>query len=263
MQLEGRVAVVTGASSGIGRAYALALAGAGATVVALARTLGKAGEHGPTPDSLAETVAAGRGLPGTILAQACDVGEEHQLVNALDAAAANFGRIDVLVNNAAVMRMHETWEVTGEEFDRVMRTNVRAPFVAIRQVAPLMIAQASGSIVNITARAGNFIARTDGAHPDLLPYGVSKGALNRLSHWFAEELKPHGIAVNALSPGVVKTGENRFNPDFPGKEATPETLGPALIWLATQTADGLTGQVLHTDEFGRSWGPGQGGQRPD
>jgi len=256
MQLEGRVAIATGASTGIGRAYALALAGEGAIVVALARTLGKTGERGPTPDSLAETVAAGRGLPGTILAQACDVGEEDQLAGAVDAAGTNFGRIDLLVNNAAVMRVHETWEVSAEEFDRVMRVNVRAPFVAIRQAAPFMIAQGSGSIVNITARAGNFIASSDGAHPNLLPYGTSKGALNRLSHWFAEELRPHGVAVNALSPGVVRTGNNRFAADFPGKEATPEVLGPALIWLALQDADGLTGQVLHTDEFGKSWGTG-------
>jgi len=254
MQLEGKVAIVTGASSGIGRAYALALAGEGATVVALARTLGSIGERGPQPDSLAETVEAGRGLPGQILAQACDVAEEDQLVSVIDAAGTNFGRIDVLVNNAAVMRMHETWNVTGEEFDRVMRTNVCAPFVAIRQAAQFMMRQKSGSIVNITARAGNFIERTDGAHPDLLPYGVSKGALNRLSHWFAEELRPHGIAVNALSPGVVATGQNRFVANFPGKEASPEVLGPALVWLAQQGADGVTGQVLHTDEFGTSWG---------
>jgi len=254
MRLEGKVAIVTGASSGIGRAYALALAAEGATVVALARTLGRTGERGPTPDSLAETVEAGRGLAGEILAQVCDVGEEAQLVNAVDTAGANFGRIDILVNNAAVMRRHETFEVPGEEFDRVMRVNIRAPFVAIRQAAPMMMAQGAGSIINITARAGNFIARTDGAHPDLLPYGVSKAGLNRLSHWFAEELKPHGIAVNALSPGVVKTGDNRFDPDFPGKEASPEVLGPALVFLAMQDAGGVTGQILHTDEFGKSWG---------
>jgi NAD(P)-dependent dehydrogenase (short-subunit alcohol dehydrogenase family) len=254
MQLDGKVAIVTGASTGIGRAYALALAGEGATVVALARTLGSVGDRGPAPDSLAETVSAGRGLPGQILAQACDVGEEEQLAHAVNAAGTNFGRIDVLVNNAAVMRMHETWEVSGEEFDRVMRVNVRAPFVAIREAAQFMMRQKCGSIVNITARAGNFIERTDGAHPNLLPYGTSKGALNRLSHWFAEELNPHGIAVNALSPGVVKTGGRRGNPAFPGKEASPEVLGPALVWLARQGAAGLTGQVLHTDEFGKSWG---------
>jgi NAD(P)-dependent dehydrogenase (short-subunit alcohol dehydrogenase family) len=256
MKLEGKLAIVTGASSGIGRAYALALAGEGATVIALARTLGQIGARGPTPDSLAETVAAGRDLPGRILAQVCDVGEEAQLVNTIDAAGANFGRIDILVNNAAVMRQHRTFEVVAEEFDRVMRINVRAPYVAIRQAARFMIAQNSGSIINITARAGNFIERTDGAHPDLLPYGVSKAALNRLSHYFAEELKPHGVAVNALSPGVVKTGANRLDANFPGKEATPKVLGPALIYLARQGADGLTGQILHTDEFGKSWGVG-------
>jgi NAD(P)-dependent dehydrogenase (short-subunit alcohol dehydrogenase family) len=251
--LEGKVAIVTGASTGIGRAYALALAGAGASVVALARTLGRIESGKPTPDSLSETVEAGRGLPGQIFAQACDVGDEAQLVGAIDATVTNFGRLDILVNNAAVMRLHETFNVDGEEFDRVMRINVRAPYVAIRQAAPFMIERKSGSIVNITARAGNFLARDDGAHASLCPYGVSKAALNRLSHFMAEELRPHGIAVNALSPGVVKTGANRFDMDFPGKEATPEVLGPALIHLAQQGADGLTGQILHADEFGKSW----------
>lgn len=251
MDLEGKVAIVTGAGAGIGRAYALALAAAGATVVGIARTLGLT-EDGTATGGLAEVVHAGRGLPGRIHAQVCDIGDEAALTRTIDAVGVNFGRIDVLVNNAAVMAAHDTLAIAGEAWDAMMRINVRAPYLAIRQVAPFMMRQRAGSIVNITARGGDFIDRDDPAHHRLLPYGVSKAALNRLSHFMAEELKPHGIAVNALSPGVVLT-----RPSAAGfanaKPATPEVLGPALIFLARQSAATLTGRILHTDDFGTSW----------
>lgn len=252
MGLAGKVAIVTGAGAGIGRAYALALAKEGATVVAIARTLGLAGNGEAVSGGLAEVVRAGDGYPGRIHARVCDVGDEAALTRAIDEAGANFGRIDILVNNAAIMAPHDTFDIAGEEWDAMMRVNVRAPYLAIRQVAPFMMRQRSGSIVNITARGGNFLSRDDPAHHRLLPYGVSKAALNRLSHFMAEELKPHGIAVNALSPGVVRT-----RPSATGfanaKPATPEVLGPALIFLAGQSAETLTGQILHTDDFGKSW----------
>jgi len=119
-----------------------------------------------------------------------------------------------------------------------------------------MIRQGSGSIVNVTALAAAFLPKGDRAQGSVV-YAVSKAALNRLSFYMAEELKPHGIAVNALSPGVVRTDtalvlNPKAGPEW-GKPATPEVLGPALIHLAQQTAATLTGQVLHTDEFGESW----------
>ncbi|WP_174273451.1 SDR family NAD(P)-dependent oxidoreductase [Sphingomonas bacterium] len=253
MELGGKVAIVTGAGAGIGRAYALALAAAGAKVVAIARTLGLGRNGEAANGGLAEVVRAGSGLPGRIYAQVCDVGDEAALVRTIDEAGANFGRIDILANNAAIMDAHDTFDITGEAWDAMMRVNVRAPYLAIRQAAPFMMRQRSGSIINITARGGDFLARDDPAHHRLLPYGVSKAALNRLSHFMAEELRPHGIAVNALSPGVVLTRPSAAG--FAGaKPATPEILGPALIFLARQSAETLTGKILHTDEFGKSWG---------
>jgi NAD(P)-dependent dehydrogenase (short-subunit alcohol dehydrogenase family) len=256
MELNGKVAVVTGASAGIGRAYALALAGVGATVIAAARTLGGVEGETPEPNSLTEVVAAADGLPGRVYAQVCDVESEADVVRTVDEAAANFGRIDVLVNNAAVLWQFDPLDISGASWDRVMATNVRAPYVAIRQAAPHMIRQRSGSIINITALAGTLTPNSN--HAGMLAYAVSKAALNRLSHYMAAELKPYGIAVNSLSPGVVLTPSAlRARPEAATagthKPATPEVLGPALLCLAQQTADTLTGQILHTDEFQKSW----------
>ena len=122
-----------------------------------------------------------------------------------------------------------------------------------------MIRRGAGSIVNITAGAG---ASTPGSnYPGMLAYAVSKAALNRLSHFMAAELKPHDIAVNSLSPGMVMSESalaDRPEAVSAGthKPATPEVLGPALLYLARQTAHTLTGQVLHTDEFQKSWPTG-------
>jgi NAD(P)-dependent dehydrogenase (short-subunit alcohol dehydrogenase family) len=256
--LEEKVAIVTGASAGIGRAYALALADAGATVVALARTLGQPdSSKAPARNSLEEVVKASEALPGRVYAQICDVENETDIVRAVDQAVANFGHIDVLVNNAATMQYFRPFEITAEDWDWVMRINVRAAYVAMRQVAPHMIRQRSGSIINITAAAANFAPEGHRTHA-AVTYAVSKAALNRLSSFMAEELRPYGIAVNALSPGIVATdtvlaARPGVNARDVGKAPTPEVLGPALLYLSEQTAESLTAGILHTDEFRKSW----------
>jgi NAD(P)-dependent dehydrogenase (short-subunit alcohol dehydrogenase family) len=254
--LSDKVAIVTGASAGIGRAYALALAGAGATVIAAARTLGRPDGEAPGHNTLAEVVQAGEALPGSIYAHVCDVEVETDIAELIGQAATNFGRIDLLVNNAGLMTRHGAFDVGPDDWDLIMRVNVRAPYLAIRHAAPYMIRQRSGSIINVTALAASFIPKGHRAQGSVA-YAVSKAALNRLSYFMAEELKPHGIAVNALSPGVVRTDTAlALNPKAKsdwGKPATPDLLGPALLYLARQTADTLTGQVLHTDEFPQGW----------
>jgi NAD(P)-dependent dehydrogenase (short-subunit alcohol dehydrogenase family) len=264
--LGGKVAVVTGASAGVGRAYALALAGAGATVVAAARTLGGRGggtgegmgeaEAPPGRNTLAEVVRAAAQLPGSVHAQVCDVEAESDIAQLMDQTAINFGRLDVLVNNAGLMTRHRAFDVSTDEWDLIMRVNVRSAYLGIRHAAPHMVRQGSGSIINITAMAANYIPKGHRGQGSVA-YAVSKAALNRLSYYMAEELKQYGIAVNALSPGVVRTDtaltlNPKAAPDW-GKPPTPEVLGPALLYLAEQTAETFTGQNVHTDEFQQSW----------
>jgi NAD(P)-dependent dehydrogenase (short-subunit alcohol dehydrogenase family) len=256
MTLNGKVAIVTGASAGIGRAYALALAGAGATVVAAARRLG--GEDGEAADAhtLATLVKAAESLPGRIYAQVCDVAIEADVVRLVAHTAANFGRIDVLVNNAAVLTQFDTLGISAAAWDQVMATNVRAPYVAMREVAPHMKRQRSGSIINITAGSAAIGPKSN--YPGMVAYSASKAALNRLTSYMSAELMPHDIAVNSLSPGVVASeAALKVNPDVlkagRHKVCTPEVLGPALLGLAVQTAATLTGQILHTDEYQKSW----------
>lgn len=256
MSLSGKVAIVTGASAGIGRAYALALAGEGATVIAAARRLGGGEGESPDANTLATLVKASTSLPGRIYAQACDMEIEEDIVRVVDHTVANFGRVDVLVNNAAIFCQCDSLQITGADWDRSMATNLRGPYIAIRQAAPQMIRQRSGSIINITALVGSLTPKSN--YPGFLAYGVSKAALNRLSYFMAAELKPHGIAVNCLSPGVVLSESAlKTRPDAAKagthKPCTPEVLGPALIYLAQQNADTLTGQILHTDDFRKSW----------
>jgi NAD(P)-dependent dehydrogenase (short-subunit alcohol dehydrogenase family) len=255
MEMAGKVAIVIGASAGIGRAYALALAGKGATVVAAARTLGA--PDGSENNSLAHVVKSAHGLAGTVHASVCDLEDETAITRMIDETVANFGRIDVLVNNAAFMWMFDPFAIGAEDWGRMMQVNVRAPYVAISRVAPYMIRQKSGSIINITAKAGEFVSRGDRLHDGTVLYAITKAALNRLTFFMAEELKPHGIAVNALSPGVVATDTAlAATPnlrDYGGKEPTADVLGPALLCLAAQTASGLTAQILHTDQYGKTW----------
>lgn len=255
MNLDGKVAMVFGASAGIGRAYAWALAEAGATVVATARTLGQVAA--PERNTLADVVAQSRHYRGRVFAQHCDVEIEDDIVQAIEQTAINFGRIDIIVNNAVLMPMFPALEAPTDMWDKMMRINLRGAYIACRQAAPHMIRQGSGSIINITAKAGDLTRWKPWPNDQTLVYATSKAALNRMTVALADELKPHGIAVNALSPGVVATDTAlAATPnlrDLGGKPDTPEVLGPALVYLAGQTASTITGQILYTDEFGTDW----------
>jgi 3-oxoacyl-[acyl-carrier protein] reductase len=264
MELNGKVALVTGASAGIGRAYALALAGAGATVVAVARTLGEPGTSEPQPNTLVDTVRRAEGLPGQVHAQRCDMEIEADIARVIGETIADHGRLDILVNNAALLTQFEPLTVSCDDWDRMLRVNLRGPYLAIRHAAPQMKRQRAGSIVNITARgalslpAADFMPKAERTFDGTLVYAVAKAGLNRLSFFMSEELRPSDIAVNALSPGFVATdtalAKNPRLKELGGKDATPEVLGPALLHLAVQTAGTMTGQVLHTDDFRKSWG---------
>ena len=270
MKLSGKVAVVTGAAQGIGRAYVLALAKAGATVIASSRSMGTItpGNAAPPAGSLAETVrlAAAEGLH--VEGMICDVGDESQIDRLAKEIIGNHGRIDVIINNAATYPGAHTnpnfdpLKVTAEDWDLYMRVNVMGPYFMINRLAPFMIAQGAGSIVNVSSSAG--LGSTFGTpdHYGMMGYAVSKAALNRMSMFFAEEFRQYNIAVNALNPGSVMTAAWRAVPQEMKeaslksgrtKLATEEAMGGHIVHLAQQTAQTLTGQLLEADAFEVSW----------
>ncbi len=262
MQLKDKVALVVGASQGAGRAYVLALAREGAQVIAAARTLSKPGE--PNSASTLEGAALEAAREGhTVDTIACDVERDADVRAMADRVNARYHRIDVVVFAVGIYPRHDPFTITPEEWDRVMHVNARGAYFVIRSVAPRMIAQGSGSIILLTSSVAGTAGGTP-AHDGLLMYGVSKAAVNRLTTWFAEEFRPHGIAVNAFSPGT--TLSNTMRRIYPekyeeyvragiGNHPIPEVLGPPIIYLAQQSAATMTGQILHVNTFGSGWGP--------
>lgn len=205
MSLVGKVCIVTGGSAGIGRACVLALAAQGATAVAAARTIG-APAHGDRPASgRAEVVAAGAQLPGRVDAKLCDVESESDVVRMVEEVMANHGRIDVLVNNAALYTRHDSLGMDSADYDRYLRVNLRGAWLTLTYVVPRMVRQRSGSVVNMTSPVAVSSSKGSPGRADLMHYSVSKAALDRMSPHLAEDLQEHEIAVNALSPGVVLT----------------------------------------------------------
>jgi NAD(P)-dependent dehydrogenase (short-subunit alcohol dehydrogenase family) len=251
--LHGKVAIVTGASRGIGRGLAVGLAAAGAQVVCAARTT--AANPAELPGTIDETAATIRENGGEAVAVRCDIGSADDITALVDATLAEYGRIDVLVNNAMTPTRGLFSESTAEAWDESMRINVRSLFLTAKAVSAPMGAQGSGSIINISSGAAdpNIAA---GMPPGYLTYSVAKAALERFSTALAIELAPLGIAVNALRPGAVKTemsvhelGEDY---DWTGWK-TPEAVVPAVNYLAEQDGSGFTGRIVDSTQYGSVW----------
>ncbi len=273
--LEGKVAIVTGGSRGIGKAYALSLAMAGASVVVAARSdtareaapaglsKGEAHVRGLLPGTIQETVAEIEALGRDALAVRCDVSKEDDIKALVATVMERFGRIDVLVNNAGTYPRYGSLEIDPEEFDWSFRVNTLGPYLCCKHVLPIMIAQKSGSVINLTSRT-SMIMPFEGWTPalELLVYAVTKAGVNRLTTYLAGEVAPHNIAINALVPGMIVTDGLRDamddDYDFDHDKvnwlpATPDVLGPALLYLAKQSAQTFSGRIVITDEFGDTW----------
>jgi len=221
----------------------------GATVVAAARTQ-RLGE-GSAEGSLEETVRQITDAGGKAIAAQCDVADEAQVKALVDRTLAEAGPIDVLINNAGILLSGLLTEIDTAAWDQAMAVNVRGPFLTCKYVLPGMIERRKGNIINITSRAAG---RDD---VNRLPYAATKAALERLTLNLAMDMKSHNIAVNILGPGLIQS-----RPLAPGQEPTnrdgrvaeaPETVVPAALWLAQQTAENFTGRVVHRDEFGDKW----------
>jgi len=199
--LEGRVALVTGASRGIGKGIAVELGVAGATVYLTGRSVTP---QPGLPGTLGETVADIEKLGGTAIALACDHADDKAVRAVFDRIAADHGRLDLLVNNATAMDdYHDSigkpfWELSMVTWESTMTVGLRSAFVATQMAAPVMVRQGRGMIVNVSSI---------GSEEYLLsvPYGACKGALDKLTHDTAVELVPHNVTVTSIWPGLVLT----------------------------------------------------------
>jgi NAD(P)-dependent dehydrogenase (short-subunit alcohol dehydrogenase family) len=243
MRLKNKVVIVTGGARGIGRAYGLAVAAEGAKVVVADVADGK--------PALKEI----EGLGAQALVVECDVSREADTLRLATETLAQFGRIDVLVNNAALygsLKRRPFMEIPIEEWDRVMAVNLRGLFLCARAVFPAMKAQGKGKIINIAS--GTFFKGV----PHYIHYTTSKGGVVGFTRSLARELGDFGIRVNAIAPGFTLSGENEKNMPEAGREANvrmrmlkraevPGDVVGTLVFLASDDSDFITGQTIVVD----------------
>jgi NAD(P)-dependent dehydrogenase (short-subunit alcohol dehydrogenase family) len=247
--LTGKVAVVTGASRGIGQAIAQRLAANGAAVAITSRTAHE-GDH-RLAGSLATTEAAIRAAGGTVVSVVADLSKKDDRERLIQAVQRELGPIDVLVNNAAVTYYEPVADFSERHFELMFTVLVRAPFELAQRVLPGMRERRQGWILNISSRAAihpagpPFTARTGGT-----VYGMCKAALERFTTGLAAEVYADGIAVNVLSPsglvptpGVVFHGLNRGVPE--DRLEAPEIMAQAAHALVTGNPAVLTGRVTY------------------
>jgi len=236
--LAGQVALITGASRGIGRAIAIEFARAGANVALLARSTDASPSRLPgTVDETAREVEAGGGRALPISA---DVRREDDVECAVAKAVQAFGRIDILVNNAATFYGAPFHQIPLSRWDLVLDVNLRGAVVCAQAVLPSMIERGGGRIINVSSSVAVYFYR------GMSPYAVSKTALETLTRYIAAELAPRGIAANVLriDRAVATEGAKSLNPeaDYSGW-AAPEAAAQRALWLATQPIS-FTGRVI-------------------
>ncbi|MGH9579819.1 MAG: 3-oxoacyl-[acyl-carrier-protein] reductase [Terriglobales bacterium] len=236
--LAGRVALVTGASQGIGRACALELAQAGATLAVAARN----------QDKLAQVVAEIAAAGGRAAAFPMDVAQEEEIKAGVKAVLAQFGKVDILVNNAGVTRDQLVLRMKRAEWDLVLATNLTGAHLCIQQVLGSMLKQRWGRIINITSIFGQ-IGQAGQAN-----YAASKAGLIGLTRAVAREVASRNITVNAVAPGFIETSmteslpaelKDQVSKMIPlGRAGTPQEVAHAVCFLASEEAGYITGHVL-------------------
>ena len=243
-RLDGKVAVVTGAAQGIGETYAKALAAAGARVVV--------SDIADPSRAVEEIKSAG----GEAIGNIADITDDGALAGLVEAAEAAFGPIEILVNNAALfaeLRLTPIMQMSNEEWDRVMRINVRGTFQTTKAVVPSMLRNGRGKIVNISS--GTFYY----GGPGLAHYVCSKGAIIAFTRSASREFGDKNILVNCIAPGLTESEGVRNHPDLHvaraptvqtraiKRDMVPEDLIGMLLFLASEDSDFVTGQTFNVD----------------
>ena len=241
LRSDGKVAIVTGASRGIGRGIAMALAEAGATVIGAARDLAK------LEAVAAEIVAAG----GKAQAAVVDVASRESIESLISATVAGHGRIDVLVNNAGITRDNLLLRMKQAEWDDVIATNLTSVFTSTQAVMKPMLKQRGGSIINI----GSVVGLTGNAGQ--ANYAAAKAGLVGFSKSVAREVASRGIRVNVITPGFIETDMTNAMPEAAkqamlatvplGRTGTPADIAALVVYLASDASAYVTGQTISVD----------------
>lgn len=243
--LKDKVAVITGASQGVGSAAAALIAKRGAAVVLNARR----------GDMLQSVAADIRQSGGEATAIAGDVSDPAQVKSLIEETTAKYGKVDILVNNAAVIRpFGKVWEADPDAWLQLLKINIYGPFLCAREVLPGMLSRNWGRIINISSGVADYNLTGTSA------YNSSKAALERFSGTLAEEVKDSGVVVTALRPGKVDTGmqieiRQTSDSEFPraeewrevhrtGQLLNPKVPGIVICWLAGEFGAGLNGETL-------------------
>ena len=249
MTLEGKIALVTGASRGIGRATALALAGAGARVVI---------HYGKSASDAESVVASIRAQGGRADSIAADLATPNGAVVLANEVRKILGdRLDVLVANAGVSKSAMFKDHTIADFDNLFATNVRGPFFLIQQLVPAL-GQGSSVVVISSLGARSVVGKPDLDNPSILLYASTKGAIETLIKNWAALLGPRGVRVNAVAPGVIETDMSNFTKTEAGREVTlgmqalkrigkPEDVADVIVFLASDKARWITGASIPVD----------------
>jgi len=263
-RVEGKVGIVTGAAAGMGTAHALTLAREGACVAAvdICRDQPLSAVPSGRDEELGKLVQDIRALGQKAIAVRCDVSKSDEVEMMVKTVIDEFGRIDILVNNAAVVTFAPFVDLTEEEWDWVMAVNLKGPFLCCKYVAPHMIAQRAGKIVNIGSIDGRQPIETH------VHYACSKAAVHTLTEGLSKVLAEYNINVNCVAPGAVWTpmlewALKRLAPDVEdrreaylegckgisdfGREVTPGDIANTMLFLASEESRNITGYTIYVD----------------